>query len=39
MPRSDRNFSIAAMMLGTSLPGPAGGAYTFAWLATDKALT
>ncbi len=25
---------MAVTMLATSLPGPAGGAYTFAWLAT-----
>ncbi len=36
--RSAANFFSSATMLSTSLPGPAGGAYSLAWLATESAL-
>jgi hypothetical protein len=32
------NFWIVATMLGTSLPGPAGGAYRLHWSATVSEL-
>ena len=35
---STANFFNSAMMLGTSLPGPDGGAYSLHWLATRSEL-